>query len=392
MNQSNNPNPYEQYSYDHYDQAPRANRSSRRGASEPTMNFEFLNKFRSPLFATISLLVVGAAFAGIIIASYPDSKESEDVPVVHAQLGPYKSAPDDPGGMNVPHRDSTIFSALDESGMAERPPVENLLDQEAPVDKLAAFSKDVEEIIKTDEANAAATAPAQSELSAAGEAPEAEDISETEPASGAEAAAKPVETSVDETTAPATVAAADKVEVKTIIQETEKITPQELIAESEAASPKPQTLHAPASSPETIAFVRSVLDKKDTQKVLSAPASNGVAPDVAEAQAANIAETMNEVKPASGTPPTASAPVTPGNYYIQLGSVKTKDGAAGEWSKLQKSFSSNLQGLEYRVQEANLGDRGTFFRIQAGPVSKDSAGSICESIKAQKPGACLVVQ
>jgi cell division septation protein DedD len=126
---------------------------------------------------------------------------------------------------------------------------------------------------------------------------------------------------------------------------------------------KPITIHKPGSSPETLQFVRSVLDKKDSPNAAAAAS----------------------VEPAAG------AAVTPGSYFVQLASVKSRDGADSEWGKLQKSFGS-LNGLDYRVQEANLGDRGTFYRIQAGPMSKTSAGDICDAIKAQKPGGCLVVQ
>lgn len=43
------------------------------------------------------------------------------------------------------------------------------------------------------------------------------------------------------------------------------------------------------------------------------------------------------------------------------------------------------------MQEASL-DRGTFYRIQAGPISKDSADEICREIKAITPVGCLVVK
>jgi hypothetical protein len=51
-----------------------------------------------------------------------------------------------------------------------------------------------------------------------------------------------------------------------------------------------------------------------------------------------------------------------------------------------------LSGAEYRVQRADLGAKGVFFRIQAGPMSKDSAKSVCDAIKASKPGGCVIVQ
>lgn len=105
------------------------------------------------------------------------------------------------------------------------------------------------------------------------------------------------------------------------------------------------------------------------------------------------AELANKTEPASGVqkiddkPASASA----AGYYVQLGSVRAREGAAGEWQKLQKSFAA-LTPLTLRVQEANLGDKGLFYRIQGGPVTEAEAKVICQSVIAQKPGGCLVVR
>ena len=51
-----------------------------------------------------------------------------------------------------------------------------------------------------------------------------------------------------------------------------------------------------------------------------------------------------------------------------------------------------LSQEKFRVQEASV-NSGTFYRIQAGPMSKANANNICDSLKqAGKPGGCLVVK
>lgn len=80
-----------------------------------------------------------------------------------------------------------------------------------------------------------------------------------------------------------------------------------------------------------------------------------------------------------------------GGFYVQLGSVRAREGANGEWKKLQKSFAA-LTPLSLRVEEANLGEKGMFYRIQGGPVTEAEAKAICQSVIAQKPGGCLVVR
>jgi hypothetical protein len=113
-------------------------------------------------------------------------------------------------------------------------------------------------------------------------------------------------------------------------------------------------------------------------------------PEPAKAEPAKVEPVKVEptkVEPASGS--VAAKAITPGGSFVQVASVRAEAGAAGEFKKLQAKFPS-LSGLSYRTQEANLGAKGTFFRIQAGPMSKDSANQVCASIKSGG-GSCLVV-
>ncbi len=106
-----------------------------------------------------------------------------------------------------------------------------------------------------------------------------------------------------------------------------------------------------------------------------------------------VADTVSKTEPAAGVQKIDDKPAkaSAGGFYVQLGSVRARDGASGEWKKLQKSFSA-LSPLTMRVQEANLGDKGLFYRIQGGPVTEAEAKAICKSVSAQKPGGCLVVR
>lgn len=118
-----------------------------------------------------------------------------------------------------------------------------------------------------------------------------------------------------------------------------------------------------------------------------------VAPTAPQAVASEDAVKANSTEPAAGVQRIDDKPAkaSEGGFYVQLGSVRAREGADGEWKKLQKSFSG-LSSLNLRVQEADLGAKGKFFRIQGGPVSEAQAKSICDGIKAQKPGGCLVVR
>lgn len=80
--------------------------------------------------------VVLAAFAGIIWYAYPQGAEKYtdvDVPVIQADATSYKSAPENPGGMDVPHQDSTVFAPLEKQG---EPQVEKIMPlPEEPMNK-----------------------------------------------------------------------------------------------------------------------------------------------------------------------------------------------------------------------------------------------------------------
>jgi hypothetical protein len=349
-------NPYSQYNYDNFDQPPQ-----RRRPQKDSFRSRLAARFTNPVFATAALLLTGAAFAGIIAISYPDvSSEEAGTPIIQADAGVLREVPANPGGMEIPHQDSTIFNSIRSTEMQEGPPVEDLLAEQKPIDKLEAFAKEAESLYDTDSQKAAAQ----------------------EPAAGATAAAPaPVEITEDvenvDIQVPTDVAN-DNPGPKTIKieQEVQKIPPQAAATQAAAGQVKPA-----GSAPETLAFVKSVLQEKDSKKS---------AATVAPLQATATSTEIQKIEPAAGAA-SAGKTIATGSYYVQLGSVTMESGVPGEWKKLQKAHPS-LATAQYRVQKADLGEKGTRFRIQAGPMDKTMAASVCDSIKAQKPGGCLVVQ
>ncbi len=91
------------------------------------------------------------AFAAIIWYAYPEGEEKYegmDVPVIVAQKEVYKFTPDDPGGMEVRHQDSTVFDPLE-----KRPEktVETLMPKpEEPMDTTEALKATAELAPKMD--------------------------------------------------------------------------------------------------------------------------------------------------------------------------------------------------------------------------------------------------
>jgi len=346
------------------DQPPQAqpHQAEQHYDAEPLFPYLFREFIVKPVSSTAFLLIAASIVMGAIVYGFVSGQGAspEDVPIIRADSGNIKESPDDPGGMDVAHRDSTIYDTLraaEDTGEKIRK-VENLLsseNEELVEDRVAAMENKPEVVIDA--------RPTQ----------------------------KPQETaSVSEKSVPAK----PLIEVKSVKQEVEKIPPQELAAGAQGAAvstpEKPQSMHEPGVSPDTIAYVRSVLERKDQKG--NAQRKAPVADDTSTAQNSSAAA-LNNIAPAAGVAsPAAANDIKAGSYFVQLASVTSKTGAHSEWGKLQDEYAAQLSQVSYRVQEADLGERGIYYRIQAGPMSKDSADKICGEIKAQKPGGCLVVK
>jgi cell division septation protein DedD len=110
--------------------------------------------------------------------------------------------------------------------------------------------------------------------------------------------------------------------------------------------------------------------------------------DIGSASPRQLANTMVKapVEITSRNPPTdAGGPP----WRIQLVSLKNELAAEAEWRKLQQT-QDLLQDLKLHVQQAKL-SKGTFYRVQAGPLAdRATAVSLCSQLKSRKQD-CLVV-
>jgi hypothetical protein len=107
----------------------------------------------------------------------------------------------------------------------------------------------------------------------------------------------------------------------------------------------------------------------------SAPAGNDAAPKSA--------------KP--GAAPAAKAPAWANGIRIQLGSVRSAEAAREEWSRLKQANPDVLGKLSAVAVRADLGDKGIYYRIQAGPLADAATGDhLCSELKKRNLGCTLV--
>lgn len=93
-------------------------------------------------------------------------------------------------------------------------------------------------------------------------------------------------------------------------------------------------------------------------------------------------------KPVALTPAPAAAT---GPLRVQIAATKDEASARAEFARLQKAHADLLGNLSATLVKADLGDKGTFYRIQAGPIAdKAQADKLCSQLKPLGIG-CIVV-
>ncbi|WP_193371244.1 SPOR domain-containing protein [Pelagibius marinus] len=69
---------------------------------------------------------------------------------------------------------------------------------------------------------------------------------------------------------------------------------------------------------------------------------------------------------------------------LHLSSLRSEEAAKREWSNLKRDFPVALSGMEAEIRRTELGDKGTFYRVLAGPLpSRTAAREVCAEVKAR---------
>jgi hypothetical protein len=286
----------------------------------PDPNDRFMPRRRGGVLRKVTIAIALAAvtvFAGLIGYTYMNrggSGAPGTAPLIKADPRPMKVAPDQPGGMQVPHQDKEIYGRMGrEQAPQQTAKVERLL---PPPETPMARPVPAEPPPAPPAAAAPQTQPPQPQPGAVEPPPPA-------PRAGAQPAAPPP-----------------------------------------IATPQPQT--PPAAPPANVARATPPPPPPP------APAAKPAAP--------------------AAMAPAAIAPAAGGRYRIQLAAVRTNESAGREWEKMRRAHPDLLGPLSLNVVRADLGDRGTFYRIQAGPLPNESAAKeLCRRLSEKKMG-CLVVR
>lgn len=105
-----------------------------------------------------------------------------------------------------------------------------------------------------------------------------------------------------------------------------------------------------------------------------------------------VAPALPPAAPATVASVDSAAPVVvPTAYVAQLSSLNSEADAKAEFSRVRSAHSAIVGSLTPVITKADLGTRGTIFRLGLGPLlSKDSASKLCAQLIAAGEKDCIV--
>lgn len=317
------------------------------------------------------------AFLGIVWQAYQssvdDGNQKGSLPIIQAQSTPEKMRPVEEGGMRFANQNVSIFEQIEEPFAGDKRRVERLdffkeIDEKNTPPQMAEMN-DVSENFRVIPFARDVDAPDDSAPLPVIALPSDEDktgteVAQIETASGEE---ELVKSQGAATTASATTAVSVKEQQKENLATTLQNIVNSQVGEKE-------TLNEDA---EQVAMAKTVAT--DVQKRAVKKTPEAVQTIYLNNSASTIKETTEQAKK-----------MMTGGYTIQLGSVRSEEGASQEWKKMQAKLPAVLSDLSMHVEKADLGARGVFYRIQAGQLVKEDADRICDEIKLSKVADCLV--
>ncbi len=285
---------------------------------------------------TGTLVMIGvitlAIFTGVIWYAYTagsDEAGQEGPPIIKAEQGESKVKPENPGGSNFAHQDNTVYDKID--GMEGG--VEQLLPgTEEPKQKPRIIS------------------PYDNELPAGGQPK----VVRVPPPVSSAIVTPPAE--APEVTAPE------------IADPMGRAKPSGEQDEAVAAEPAPEV----TTQPEEEAGQTTASPSQESETGSAQPDAASTPDQAAKAEEATSTAAL--------TP--APAPASGKAFVLQLGAFRTQEAADAGWKLLANRHEAILGALEHFITPADLGERGRFFRLQAGPFSERAAANDqCAALK-----------
>ncbi|HEY1796797.1 MAG TPA: SPOR domain-containing protein [Stellaceae bacterium] len=100
--------------------------------------------------------------------------------------------------------------------------------------------------------------------------------------------------------------------------------------------------------------------------------------------------TPEPVAPRAASPPAGLGAAKGGHVRVVVASLKTPDEARAEWARLKKESPDILGKMTADAVRADLGDKGVWYRIEAGSFAQAAAAErVCRELKARHLGCSV---
>lgn len=152
------------------------------------------------------------------------------------------------------------------------------------------------------------------------------------------------------------------------------------------APPKPAAATPPKAAPATLVPTKPIVLTPPPAAAMTAP------PKPAPAKPAPTQTAAVSPAPAVTPPPAVATPApASGSGFLQIGSYKSEAEANAAWATYKAKHASAVAGLSTNVQTADLGAKGTWYRLRIVAGSKAEAAALCTKLKAEG-GDCIVAK
>ena len=371
---------------------------------------------RGPMALLLALGGVAVVAGGLIVGYQIFSSDGGDrVPLVKLEDTPSKVAPDEPGGMSIPHQNKLIYDRI----VGENSPVdEQVVPREEPVIDLNSQGEERQ----AGEPDSDLPAPPDAEENAVGEAAgddtgrqEAADILRGDQSSDGGQLSQNFGVPVPPPGFSPSDSGTRVVEADPEPRDEPDATPEpsriETISPPERSTasrePPPQPKLKPAIPPEPADVAPRSSESSAGPIQLSRPSDTSGGPAPAPSTAVESAplsqavvlpppapEPVQQQRQQVARAEPAPAPVTSsasGDYVVQTAAFRSEEEARDEYRKLRDKHGGLIASYGPLIQKADLGSRGVYYRLRLGPIdSKGAASNLCDSLLAAGEKDCLV--
>lgn len=327
-------------------------------------------------------LVGALALGGALAFAYktggnPQLADSGAPPLIKADDRPVKVTPKEPGGKQFPHQNKQIYDRLSGEQQAE---VERLVPREEQVATAPAKTAGLD-----------ADIPSQQQQVASADARTAADAA----ASGGPHKVRTLQVRPDGTVVQpqAEPATAQHPAIPALPPPGSDMTTGVAVTIPETPA-EPAVPAQPASDPTTVAAISQPEQTAPQQPSAAEPVP--VAQEPAEAESAPTAAIAPLPEPKPTVPTRTATAAVPAEadgsiFVVQVAARRSQAMALAAFADLQQKYTKLLGNYQPMIQSADLGNKGTWYRLRVGPMSKKAeADSLCRNLKKAGLRSCLV--